>query len=617
MPRKQNGFGSATSFGFRKVNNRTNRGKVKGASGSYPSDRSFGSTVNRSVIEQYDLDSGWSRWRKGLEFYMRAAWNRLQRINPNYNPFDITSPKYVDFELNTKLYQGTSGEIDVKFDGYRFATTNSDTANHYVLKRTPVSPPSLGTALTVQNDQIVYSDNFANKEIYVNIATTSNSSLLRTMIGERITDGETEGSLKNVLTSQGRPTRYLGKSMRDSPTTVKVTVDKTALAATSAVQSANGDFQVLVGKLGYIKQFYVEQAINSSFTFSEASAYEQTEGNERFASVKVDLTNTGLEFDLLNTKQDFPPSLMDISSLSTIFSTSSAAYTIEGTYAIDKSLYQKHYGNKYLTADLIESEVDTATFIVNPFTILSVRELSSTVELTSIPFSSEIKLFAPLGSQSILVFAQNSFIKEVVDYDSKGNYNHDEKFDENGTALPLWRRIETDIDPWSTSVFTSGNALVPAVIYACSCPDHSHAQLRMPQSTESSENRKVNRQKKYPMPTAKGLNRFNEGALTEAGGLIQSWATDNYKSSYKQCKHSIAARFIDRIKTKEPDSYPSISTRLRFEEQLEKEIQDVGAEITLSYERSDLSMLEIVFSMAEGLNMDDAELAYVILNTEF
>ena len=86
--------------------------------------------------------------------------------------------------------------------------------------------------------------------------------------------------------------------------------------------------------------------------------------------------------------------------------------------------------------------------------------------------------------------------------------------------------------------------------------------------------------------------------------------------SYKQCKHSIAARFIERNKTKEPNSYPSFSSRQRFEAKLKSEINDIGEEFRLSYERSGLSTLEIVFAMAEALNLDDAELAFVVLNSK-
>ena len=206
--------------------------------------------------------------------------------------------------------------------------------------------------------------------------------------------------------------------------------------------------------------------------------------------------------------------------------------------------------------------------------------------------------------------------KTEIDTDAAGNYYHEDVRDENGNSLSQWTIIDTDVDPWAQTVFSSGQGLAPAVIYACSCPAHSHAQLRMPQATESDEKRKLNRQQRFPLPTALGLDRFNEGALTQIGGIVQSWATPEYKLSYKQCKHSIAARFIERNKTKEPNTYPSFSSRQRFEEKLKSEINDIGEEFRMSYERSGLSTLEIVFSMAEALNLDDAELAFVILNSK-
>ena len=66
MPRKQNGFGNAKSFAAKAVNNRIDKGKGKGAAGFYPSNRQYGSSVNRTVIEQYDLNSDWVKWRKGM-----------------------------------------------------------------------------------------------------------------------------------------------------------------------------------------------------------------------------------------------------------------------------------------------------------------------------------------------------------------------------------------------------------------------------------------------------------------------------------------------------------------------------------------------------------------------
>ena len=59
--------------------------------------------MQRTVIEKYNLDSDWARWRKGFEYYNQGA----------YLPFTT---------LTTKLYQGTEDEVTVQFTGERFAT---------------------------------------------------------------------------------------------------------------------------------------------------------------------------------------------------------------------------------------------------------------------------------------------------------------------------------------------------------------------------------------------------------------------------------------------------------------------------------------------------------------
>ena len=54
------------------------------------------------------------------------------------------------------------------------------------------------------------------------------------------------------------------------------------------------------------------------------------------------------------------------------------------------------------------------------------------------------------------------------------------------TEIPgeeVWMRLNTDVDPWMDEVFTSGNKLVPATVYTCSCPNHAHAILSAPQAT--------------------------------------------------------------------------------------------------------------------------------------
>ena len=123
------------------------------------------------------------------------------------------------------------------------------------------------------------------------------------------------------------------------------------------------------------------------------------------------------------------------------------------------------------------------------------------LELTSVPFTSELKMYSPADGNSILVFTDYSFAKYSIDeYD--GNYYH--KLGAPGSQP--WMRLDTDVDPWMDEVFTTGNSLQPATVYTCSCPNHSHAILRTPQSTQDSGSRKVNRQRRYPLTNSDGRN---------------------------------------------------------------------------------------------------------------
>jgi hypothetical protein len=75
--------------------------------------------------------------------------------------------------------------------------------------------------------------------------------------------------------------------------------------------------------------------------------------------------------------------------------------------------------------------------------------------------------------------------------------------------------------------------------------------------------------------------------------------------------------FIENLKVKEPNSYPTIDARESFEEKLEKDMAEVGEEFISSYRRGGITTLELIFALAQGLNLDEVELAYVILNSNF
>ena len=593
MPRKQNGFGNPKSLGFKGAG-RVDRGKGVGAPGTYPRNRGYGSSVHRTVIEKYNLDSDWTKWRKGYEYYNQAVWYRLQDL-------DEFSGEYKDSQIQSKLYQGTPYEVDVVFDGYKFATKGADSNNHYVMKRTTESSPDLGVVTGVYNDALKYPEYKANKEIRVAGNPGADSRLLLQMIGERITDGETEATLNYVLNSKGHPALYVGKTF-DQPTEVQVRINTAELTLNQPLT----DPQELVGKIVWIKDFFVEKDINKfvEFDFIDADKYFGVQSVDKASNV---------ELEILDPQQEvLPPSLYDISTLPTILSTTEATYTVSGTHIFQKDLYQRYFGKQYLTADVVSQEVDSASYSIFPFTILGVKSGPGFIELNSVPFTSELKMYSPNDGKAILVFTDYSFTKLSIDeYD--GNYYH--SLGKPGDTP--WMLLNTDVDPWMDEVFTTGNSLRPATVYTCSCPNHSHSILRAPQSTQDEGQRKVNRQRRYPLPTVLGKSDFDSIGTNSAAGLIESWESREHKMGFKMCKHSIAAMFIDRIKVKEPNTYPTTEARLDFEEKLKKEIEEVAEEFNYSYKRGGITTLEVIFALAQGLNLDEVETAYVMLNSNF
>ena len=591
MPRKQNGWGNSKSLAF-KGNGRVDRGKGKGAPGTYPSNRRYGTSVHRTIIEKYNLDSDWVKWRKGYEYYNQAVWYRLQDL-------DEFSGEYKDAQIQSKLYQGTPYEVDVVFDGYKFATKNADSNNHYVMKRTTTSYVDLGTVTAVYNDALKYPEKKANREIWVQGNAGVDSPLLTRMIGERLTDGETEATLDYVLTAEERPAVFIGKSFQD-PTVVKTT------CLSSDMFGDFGSLQNLVGKIVYIEDFFVEKPVK------DVKSLETIDGPYFFGN-RIEDIYKNKSFKILDpTGQPGPPSIYDISTLDVLATVTTGNHQISGTYVYDKSLYQKFYGDQYLTGQLVMDTIETVSYTFMPYTIIGIGDDGSgNITIESVPFTAELRLSANAGN-GVLIFTDYSFTKTSIDeYD--GDYYHQLGAPGSG----LWTRIDTDVDPWMDEVFTSGNSLRPATIYTCSCPNHSHSILRAPQATEDENTRKVNRQRRYPMPTVLGKNDFDALGLNQAAGVIESWESREHRMDFKMCKHSIAAMFIDKIKVKEPNTYPTMDAREDFEEKLAAEIAEVAEEFRVSYKRGGITALEVVFALAQGLNLDDVETAYVVLNSNF
>jgi len=656
MPRKVNGFGNIKSFTGKTVKGfdaKIDKGIGPRAAGSYPSNRQYGSSVQRTIIERYDLESDWVRWRKGYEYYAKASFERLrlraplvgspecgtaQSSDPHAVCYDpglpidqdpdspTYNPEYILTELHSKLYQGTDYEVDITFTGWRFATMHADSNNHYVMKRVTTSDTELFKVTKVYNSLTADKEAKANQELWVQGDVGPDGFLLLHMIGERLTDGETEATLSYILNSKAQPSIYMGQSLPEDKMRVKVSVPLSEIQACPYVIANGGNINSLVGEIGYIKDFFVEKDI------ALVDTIDFTDQSYTFTVRVQDDIPSPQEFSILDNTTDLPPSIYDIGELENIFTTADASYEVSGTFIYNKDLYQKFFGDDYLTAQLVEQDITQVSYSVQPFVINDLLVVGDTVEFSTAPFIGSFNLYSLLNpnlpnepSQGYLVFSDYSFTNTAVD-SYNGVYNHplgpydtvEEQIAANNKwSDEVWYRVINDVDPWQDEVFILQDVfLKPATTYSCSCPNYANAILRAPQATENEGKRKINRQYRYPLPTAQGKTDLDSIGLDSAAGAISSWENRKDRMSYKLCKHTVAAMFEDHLKLQEPTTYQTIDARLEFEKKLVTDIKETGEEFKESFERGGITTIEIVFALAQGLNLDDVEIAYVVLNTK-
>ena len=372
--------------------------------------------------------------------------------------------------------------------------------------------------------------------------------------------------------------------------------------AADFIKNNNNDIQTLVGESVYMPDFYRNRPITNSDNFVDS---------EQYFAVNLEEKINGARLEILDTSTGLPPTLGEINEFAQIFSTNDCSGKLEGSFVYEKGRYQRFFGKSYLTADVVRKEVETLAYGVLPWTIRSVRENGSELILEADPFQTALQLYTPQSKERYIIFDENGFTKQSLDVDADGKYNHAPP--KPGTQL--WRKIDLSIDPWIDEIFTNQSALRFADLYTCSCPSYLHAILRSPQTT--GDGRKINRQHRLPLPTAKGSSTYDAAGILKTAGIAESWATAEYKKGFKVCKHTIAAMFIDKIRVLEPNTYPSAEAREKFEAKLSKDIAEVGQEFTEHLKRSEMTQIEIIFALAEALNLDDIETGYVLLTANF
>ena len=254
------------------------------------------------------------------------------------------------------------------------------------------------------------------------------------------------------------------------------------------------------------------------------------------------------------------------------------------------------------------------------------------VDFIAEPFISTLDLFdvPTTADPGFLVFADYSFTQTKLDTNEYGEYVHriegpydtvqEQAAGEEKFAKKVWYKKINDVRPYDrpfVDLFThKGTGLRPATVYACSCPSYSKTQLRMPQTTQGAEQRKVNRQQNYPLPTAQSRTDYNSIGVNTAAGKMQSWQTNEQRNSFNVCKHSIASMFKDHLKLQEPNTYQTQAAREEFGRKLEQDMEEQIRIFQEAYARGGISLLEVVFAMGESLNYDEIDLAYIVLNAD-
>ena len=315
-------------------------------------------------------------------------------------------------------------------------------------------------------------------------------------------------------------------------------------------------------------------------------------------------------FKILDIADEYFPTLQEIDTLEDSFSIDEfPVANIKGTFVFEKARYQKFYGQKYLTEAVIQDQVSAIDYSILPFKVLGVLEdsVNNTIKITSELFTTSCNLYVPSAKERFVVLTDNSFTLQSADNDDEGIYNHNPEIPGN----PLWQKLNINVNPWQDQSFIVNNTITFADTYVCSCPDYLHAIIRNPQ-TLNEDGQVNNKQKRSPVLSANSPSTYDSVGITKSASIVSSWSTLNYQNSFKICKHTIAAQFIDKIRILEPNQLPTYEKRIEFETKLAKDIENIQSQFSNQLRNSETSFVEIIYTLAAALNLNKVELAYVI-----
>ena len=242
------------------------------------------------------------------------------------------------------------------------------------------------------------------------------------MVGERIADGaytddnRTEATLKKILTSDTKPAIYTGRTLSDElknfveldqkATTVKITIPVADVNVTTnsgdfipnqgvnnQVKNSEGSLDILANpelltnKIIYVTDFFIDKPLSSmnNVTFKD---------DDYFFEVSISESETGQALVGLDQGvNELPPSMLDLTDLPTIFTTSNASYTIEGSYVFKKASYQKYFGSKYLTGEVVQGLVQDISYSIIPFVVEKADIVNKQFIIESRPYFAEFKMY--------------------------------------------------------------------------------------------------------------------------------------------------------------------------------------------------------------------------------
>ena len=614
MPRKQNGFGNPKSFSVKSFDSKLDKGKKIQGSGQYPSNREFGSTVTRSAVQQWNLESTWAMWRKGYEY---ARLNNWVDLNVKFFAF---------------LFSGTTSRERANFICKRFPSLSNDTATRYVVKR-EIAPsyadPRYATITNVINDPNESEQskkNFQNREIWVQVndflvqnrPNETRFDVIKRLTNERISNlrhgteytskKHFDATVKTLLKSNGKPLVYTAMAHSHN-THLTIRIPRDDVLGTDYVQEARDGLFGLIGQVIRMTNMPVSMP-KSGLTFVD---------HPKTVEVQMDMTRTNQDFWIANVQGQSPFEVFVDTAPVLILTGNNATFNMKETFTIMKDKYQQYFEGE-LIASTIDNETTEMANIYPPLYIQNVSDDGTDIVFETIPFEGQLWLYGS-DPDPYIVLSDFSFASWHVAKD--------------GRTLN-----DINVYPWEDETFLRGDGIYIANDYACNCQSFSKANVMSPEALYrrySGAALSKNRQLKYPLPSALSLKDIEGLSNDGEAGVIISWATKNDKIRNKLCKHSIAGIFAEqeitrtlgdeeegsvpgtggvnvgpnkRFEVVEPNTYPVGLERDKAEDKIREQVRE--SDFSESGPRAEISPMDFAFSVLQLLNLMDTEVGSIL-----